>query len=81
MDMVNKYRFNTTKMELGRNAIMGSFARMKPLVTKIKKIPQGNKNHVAWVLSRKNQTKKMMIICGKITTETLTLEHPLGIPE
>ena len=80
-DMVNQHHQDTTKMKLGRNTIMGAFARMKPLVTKIEKIPQGNKNHVAWALARKNQTKQTMIMCGVITIKTLTLEYPLGILE
>ena len=80
-DMVNQYRRDMGKIELGRNAIMNAFFRMTPLVTKIEKIPQGNKNHVAWALARKNQTKQMMIMCGIFTITLLTLEYPLGIPE
>ena len=53
---------------------------MKPLVTKIKQIPQGNKNHVAWALARKNQTKQFLIMNGQITKNELTAEYPEGIP-
>lgn len=34
---------------------MAAFVRMKPLVTKIEKNPQGNKNHVARALEQINQ--------------------------
>ena len=80
-DMENQYRRNTGKTELGRNEIMGAFVQRKPLVTKIEKIPQGNKNHAAWALGGKNQTKQMMIMCDIVTMKNLTLEYPLGISE
>ena len=70
-DMVNQYRRDMGKTEIGRSAVMG----------KIEKNQQGNKNHASWSLIRKNQTKQFMRMSGIITEHELTLEFLLGISE
>ena len=41
--MVNQHRMEENLDTVGRNCVMNTFYRMKPVVTKLKKMPQGNK--------------------------------------
>jgi len=57
---------------------------MAPLLTKIQKRNQGNKNHIAWTLARKNQCMQYMIMIGSMDKnqirEELDLDNNQPIP-
>ena len=54
---------------------MSAFRSMLPVITKVTKIMQGNVNHDALNLARKNQTKQYMVMLGKITKQDLLDEY------
>ena len=64
--MVNTQRVDEGKRIVGRSAIMSAAKRMIPLVTKIQKRSQGNKNNEAWQLARFHQTLQMSILLREI---------------
>ena len=51
--MVNQHRHEEGLIPVGRSCVMNAFYRMRPLVTKVKKMPQGNINNEEWVRARK----------------------------
>ena len=78
--MVNQHRLEEDLLPVGRNCVMNAFYRMKPLVTKLKKMPQGNINNEEWMLARKNQCRQMMVMLGLIGKKDLQNIYEKGIP-
>ena len=76
--MVNQHRLECDLEPVGRNCVMNAFYRMQPLVTKIKKMPQGNINNKTWVSARKNQCRQIMIMLGLISKKDLHIEYGKG---
>ena len=55
--MVDTHWIEEGRQTAGRNSVINAFYRMAPRIDIVSKIPQGNMNHDAWRLARKNQTK------------------------
>ena len=73
--MFNDYRTEVGRVHVGRSCISDTFQRMLPVITKIRKRQQGNKNNEAWTLARKDQTKQTCIMICKITKQNLLDEY------
>ena len=77
--MVNTHRIEDGRQLVGHNAVMNIFDRRAPRVDIISKIPQGNVNHDAWRIARKNQMKQFLVMLSDLTDEDLMKKHPEGI--
>ena len=75
--MVNTQRVDEEKSIFGRSAVTDAAKRMRPIVTKIQKRNQGNKNHQGWQNARFYQTLQMVIMLREISTPNILIKLKL----
>ena len=67
LEMVNQSRIDRGLTNIGISALVNTFRRMNPVITKIRQRTQANDNNVEWKKARLNQCKQYMIMLGKIS--------------
>ena len=78
--MVNNYQLEEGMTTVGQSAVMFIFHKLKPIITRIKKKSQGNKDHAKLAISQIFSNKANEYMLGRISKDTLMIEHINNLP-